>query len=89
MTDQEQVRRAEQAKAILDSPVWIEAWESAEKYAIDVWKKAPMDAASAMMNAKAFYMGAIAARAHIELVIRNGKVSAATIAADELRNKYK
>ncbi len=85
MTDEESLRRAEQARAIVDSPIWAEAWELYRKRLLDMIEACPSDAVDYVMQAKRMLFAGAAAREHLEAVIRDGKVAAAAIELRKVR----
>jgi len=87
MNDIEQVRRAEQARAILESPLWIEAWELYRTRLLDIIERADSASVDVVMQAKRLLVAGTAARTHLELLVNNGKMSAETIRIDGERKE--
>lgn len=79
MNEVEQVRRAEQAKQILDSPLWAEAWELYRTRTLTIIEGAGSDDVDTVMHAKRMLFAGAAARKHLEAIIADGKVAAADI----------
>ena len=88
MNDIEQVRRAERAKQFLESDVWIEAWDAYRAKLVAVWEGSKIDDADTREQAKRLLMAGQAARAHLEMLVRDGKVSAETIKVEQARKKW-
>lgn len=87
MTDEEQVRRAEQAKALMSMELWNEGWESVRAHCLDIFERTPISELSQRESAKRLLNGAIAARMFWERVIRDGKAAAANIEQDKRQRK--
>lgn len=87
MNDIEQVRRAEQARQILESPLWAEAWEVYRNRLLDIIERADSAATEQVMQAKRLLTAGAAARGHLTAIIENGKVSAETIKMVDERKK--
>jgi hypothetical protein len=88
MNDIQQVRRAERARQFLESDVWIEAWDAYRSKLIAVWEGSKIADQETREEAKRLLMAGQAARAHLEMLVRDGKVSAETIKVDEARKKW-
>lgn len=88
MNDIEQVRRAERAKQFLESDVWLEAWEAYRARLFSVWEGSKIDDVTTREEAKRLLLAGQAARAHLEMLVRDGKVSAETIKIEAARKKW-
>jgi hypothetical protein len=89
MEDTERVRRAEQSRIVLESPVFIEAWDSAHAYLhalIDSVDSADVDK---LAQIKRLLVSLKQARGYLERLISDGSVAAATIRLDDERKKRK
>jgi hypothetical protein len=75
MSPEEEVRRAEQARMILESPVWIEAWELFRAGTLSIIEAAQSDDVDRVMQAKRLLFAGSAARTHLEALIGKGKVA--------------
>lgn len=87
MTETEQVRRAEKAKAILESPLWLEAWDSYRKALITLMEKADSNDTEVVMQAKRLLAASQNARHHLEMLIRDGKMASAILEQEENRKR--
>ncbi len=87
MNDVERLRRAEQARAILESPVFIEAWEIYRARTLMLIENADSNATEAVMQAKRLLAAGTAARKHLEAIIKDASVAAEDIRVDEERKK--
>lgn len=88
MNDTEQVRRAERARQFLESDVWVEAWEAYRAKLVAVWEGSKIADLQTREEAKRLLMAGQAAKAHLEMLIRDGKVSAETIKLEQARKKW-
>jgi len=88
MGDLENTRRAEQARQILDSPLWNEAWESYRARLIEIWEGSKPDEVTLREEAKQLLRVAQAARRHLERIVIDGKVSAESIKIEAQRKKW-
>lgn len=79
MTDAERIRRAEQAKALLENPLWAEAWEAYRQKLFDVIDKTDSNEAETILQAKRLLAAGKAARGYFERLIQDGAVAAKTI----------
>lgn len=89
MNDTEHLRRAEQAKAIIEAPVWIEAWATYDEKLISIIRGSKRGEVEIREQAKALLDAAVAARAHLTDLMQNGKVVAETIRIDAQMKKRK
>lgn len=78
--EQERVR-GEQAKQIIDSPLWSEAWEAYEKAVIAKWRNSPEIGTEARESLWLSLRIAEKAKRHIESVMATG-----VMAAEQLEN---
>jgi hypothetical protein len=88
MNDLEQIRRAEQARQIIESPLWIEAWECYRAKLLVIWEASKLNELEQREEAKRLLLAGQAARSHLEMLIRDGKVSAESIKVEEARKKW-
>jgi predicted ArsR family transcriptional regulator len=88
MGDRENVRRAEQARQILDNPLWVEAWDAYRQRLIEIWEESKPDEVTLREEAKHLLRVALAARRHLERLVVDGKVSAESIKIEEARKKW-
>ncbi len=88
MGDQENVRRADQARQILDSPLWAEAWDAYRQRLIEIWEESKPDEVTLREEAKQLLRVAQAARRHLERIVVDGKVSAESIKIETERKKW-
>ena len=79
MTDEEALRRARDAQQIIDSPLWIEAWDLYRSRLIQVIESCQSDNVEQVMHAKRMLFAGSAARKHLEAVMADGKLAAKDI----------
>lgn len=89
MNDLEHVRRAAAAKAIIESPLWAEAWESYRMRLLEIIEAADSAHPEAVMQAKRLLTAGKSARGYLERLIVDGKVSAETIKIQEAQAEAK
>jgi hypothetical protein len=89
MNDLEHKRRGEDAQRIIDSPLWAEAWEAYRTRLLHLMETADSSAQEQLMQAKRLLTAGTAAKAYLERLIVDGKVSAESIRMDEERKKAK
>lgn len=75
MDDREAILRGEKAKAILESPIWIECWEIYEQRLMAEFANCKSDDVSRLQQIKMLHHAGKAARAHLEAVLTDGKVA--------------
>lgn len=83
MNDEQNIKRAREAKAILDSPLWAESWDVYRTKLVDLIDKADSGNVELVMHAKRLLAASKAAQAHMTTILQNGAVSAAQIKLDE------
>lgn len=89
MNDQEAVRRARGAKDILENALWIEAWDAYRLRLLTIIETADSNNTELVMQAKRLLTAGATARAYLELLVKDGAISAETIKLDEEREKRK
>ncbi len=87
MNEVEHLRRAEQARQIIESPVWIEAWETYRERTLQLIESADSNETEKVMQAKRLLAAGTAARKHLEALLVEGKMAAAQVVLDEQRKK--
>lgn len=87
MNDEEQVRRAERAKRIVDDPLWTEAWAIYRNRLMDVIDKADSANVELVMHAKRLLAASKAAQQHMTTILQDGAISAATIEMQKQQKK--
>ena len=87
MNDQEGLRRADQAKQILDSPLWIEAWGLYRSRLLDIIERADSAATEQVMQAKRLLTAGAAAQAHLTAILNDGKIAAESIKIEAERKR--
>lgn len=75
MTNSEEVRRGEDARRIIESPIWLEAWETYRTRLLLQIESADSAEQELVMHCKRLLTAARAARAHLEAVLVDGKVA--------------
>lgn len=88
MNEQQQIRRAEQARQILDNPRWVEAWETYRADMLNTIEQADAEDVEVVLLAKRMLSIAVQVRRHFERLIEDGKISAETVKAEEQRKKW-
>lgn len=78
MTNDEQIRRADAARQILEHSLWIEAWAAFRQKMLDDIEQASTDEVERILECKRMLVAATAARSTLEYVIQNGKVALET-----------
>ena len=88
MTDEEHVRRAEQAKAILDHALWREAWDVYRARLLAQMEAASDEDVDGVMHAKRLLLVAQEARSYLEQLVQQGAISAETIKITDDRKRW-
>ena len=88
MNEQEHIRRAEQARMILESPLWVEAWEFLRERCISNIEGASAADVEAIMLEKRLMLVANDLRGYFERLITDGKISTETVKLAERRKKW-
>lgn len=88
MNDIERARRAEQARAILESPVFIEAWETYRARCLDLIERADSNSTEQVMQAKRLLAAGAAARAHLAALITDGKIAVASMELEKQKSPF-
>lgn len=66
--------RAVQAKAILENPLYIEAWENVRRDIFRKWETAPMDAAHERELLWMMLAGVNRVQMDLKSIVKNGKI---------------
>jgi len=82
MNDEETVRRAEQARAILESPLWVAAWDAFRAHQIEKFEFGPPNEID---EARRTLLAGQMVRAQLTALIRDGKISKETIEREKKR----
>jgi hypothetical protein len=75
----------DEAARILNSPVWAEAWSAYRARILEEIEAAPSNSTDTVMHLKRLLTASLAARAHLERIMNEGKVAAASIEFDDKR----
>lgn len=75
MTDNEIVARADRARKIIESDIWLEAWDTYSDRILQAFQEAKSDDAETIMQLKRLQVSAAAARKHFEALMVDGKVA--------------
>ena len=87
MNEQEHIRRAEQTRQILESPIWIEAWAAFRDKMLSAFEDSgPMDVEE-REQAKRLLDAGYWVRNHLESLLKNGKVATESKRLDDERKK--
>ena len=79
--------RGEKAKAILESPIWEEAWKVYEDRLLEEFKGCKTDDLPRLQQIKMLHLAGIAAKKHLEAIVTDGKFAAKNIEFAEKRSK--
>ena len=85
---QEAQLRGEKAKAILESPLWLEAWSVYETRLLDEFKACKSDDISRMQQLKMLHLAGVAARSHLEAILADGKFAAQDLAFKAQQSRF-
>lgn len=86
-TRQQEIERGQQARAILDHPLWSETWAKWESSILQAWAGSPVRDTEAR---EALYLALQAgqrARKEIETVFQTGQLAHAQLEAENARRK--
>lgn len=81
--------RGEDARRILESSLWAETWSLYEDRILDEFKACRTDDVSRMQQLKMLHLAGIAARAHLETILADGKFAAKDLEFKEQRGIFK
>ncbi len=82
----ESLRRAEKAAAILESPLWDEAWKLYEERLMQQFNDCKSDDIARLQQIKMLHLAGNAARKHLEALIVEGKFAVKNIEFQEKRS---
>ena len=88
MDDEEHARRGQRARQLLEDPLWQEAWTAYRTRLLEIIEATDSAQTEALLQAKRLLTAGTAAKVYLERLIVDGKVSAATIQAEETRKKW-
>lgn len=88
MRPEEALRYAEQARIILDSDRWKDAWSIYREKLLEILEKTPIEDVESVLEAKRMLIVAEKVRGHLEGLMQNGRVYAETIRVEKERNKW-
>lgn len=88
MNEQERIRRAEQARQILDSPLWQEAFSACHAKYLHEIERLDVEAVEEMLRAKRLLLALAEVRAHLESVLNDGKVAKETVRLQDERKRW-
>ena len=77
--------RGDAARAILESPIWIEAWTAYRLRILELLEDAKSNDTDTVMHLKRLLKSGSDARAHLERIMKEGQISAKNIEVDEHR----
>lgn len=86
MEKEDRLRRAEQARIVLDSAVWKEAWQLYRDRCLAIIESADSSATEVVMHAKRLLVAGQAAKSHLEALLTDGKIAAEQIKGDKARH---
>lgn len=81
----EERERGLKAKAILENPLWNEAWTQIESYLMEQWRNSRPDAATRRENIYLQYDAARAVRKHFESLLETGRMAEMQIEQENQR----
>ena len=88
MSEDDKVIRGNNAKRILDDPLWAESWQIYIDRLQEIIRRADSHSVEVVMQAKRLMSAADAAKKHMEAIFQDGKMSAATIELEEKRKRW-
>jgi len=68
------IRRGDEARRIIESPVWLQVWQQMEEAIVSGWKEAPMRDAEGMAELKRMHKTLTSLKANFESALASGKV---------------
>ena len=77
--------RGEEAGRIVRSPVWADAWAAYRQRIHEEIEAAPSQATDTVMHLKRLLTACTAAKLHLERIMKEGEVAAASIEFEERR----
>lgn len=83
--DHQAVTRGRSAEQFLKSPLWAEAWEAYRDKLLGVIESADSADEKLVMHAKRLLTAGIAAKSHLERLVKDGTVAAESIKLEEQR----
>lgn len=81
--------RGDKAKAILESPLWLEAWAIYESRILDDFKACKTDDVSRLQQLKMLHLAGIAARSHLEAILADGRFAAQDLEFKAQQSRFK
>lgn len=85
----EALRRGEKARAILESPLWLEAWEIYEQRLMLDFQNCKSDDVSRLQQIKMLHLAGKAAKSHLEAILSDGKFAEKNIEFIERQPRIK
>ena len=89
MSPEERRSRGDEAKRLLESKLWLEAWDSVRAVMLRKLEDLPQEDAQSVMGAKAVLSGMRLARQYMERVVADGVVAVKEIEQAERAKRIK
>jgi hypothetical protein len=82
------IKRGEEARRILNSQIWAEAWEAYDRRILEAMANADLEPAK-LTRLQGYLVAARKARGHLERLIQDGKLAATEIELDERKKRLR
>ena len=79
MTPEQERNRGDEAKRLLENPLWVEAWDAGRAALLKRMEDAAQTDVDAVMGAKAVLAGMTIARQYLERIVKDGAMAANSI----------